>query len=544
MISVREKLQALLRQLFQFESADLDFGIYRIMNYRRTEIERFIDNDLLNTVAAELDRGALSSQTESAAELVKVAAEIRRNLGADAITADGELAPQYHATPLGRRYLELRAQVGMRQTGPEHEAFIFNHLYAFFSRYYQDGDFISKRRYSSRERYVIPYNGEETYFYWANRDQYYVKNGEYFTDYTFKTASGETIYFKLMAADVEQGDVQGGARFFIPLLGSVDWNEKTRGLVLPFQYRPLTKQETITYGSRAQQDKIIAEVLQKIPARLKDQTHVLGAVMAERYQDAQGNPISCLEHHLRQYVRRNTSDFFIHKDLRGFLERELDFYLKNEILGLDEMFAGNERQAEAWFQLAQIIRRISLRIITFLGQIEDFQKRLWEKSKFVLSTDYCVTIDRVPKTLYPEIARNAAQIDEWRELLGIDGLARTPRRAGRKIKRSARERRNNGIDPALFEQYPTLVVDTRFFDQDFKDRLLASFGDLDKETAGLLFHADNFQALRLLLAAYRGKVKCTYIDPPYNTESSPIPYKNAYKDSSWATIVSDRIATA
>jgi adenine-specific DNA-methyltransferase len=44
-----------------------------------------------------------------------------------------------------------------------------------------------------------------------------------------------------------------------------------------------------------------------------------------RHTTADGEPVSYLEHHLRQYTRRNTSDLFIHKDLRGFLTRELDF---------------------------------------------------------------------------------------------------------------------------------------------------------------------------------------------------------------------------
>ncbi len=46
----REKLKALLRELFQFDAADLDFGIYRIMNAKRNEIERFIEHDLLDAV--------------------------------------------------------------------------------------------------------------------------------------------------------------------------------------------------------------------------------------------------------------------------------------------------------------------------------------------------------------------------------------------------------------------------------------------------------------------------------------------------------------
>ena len=40
------RFQALLRELFQFDSADLDFGIYRIMNHKRDVIERYIAEDL------------------------------------------------------------------------------------------------------------------------------------------------------------------------------------------------------------------------------------------------------------------------------------------------------------------------------------------------------------------------------------------------------------------------------------------------------------------------------------------------------------------
>ena len=45
MLTPKDKLQQLLRELFQFDCADLDFGIYRIMNYKREAIEKFIEND-------------------------------------------------------------------------------------------------------------------------------------------------------------------------------------------------------------------------------------------------------------------------------------------------------------------------------------------------------------------------------------------------------------------------------------------------------------------------------------------------------------------
>ena len=49
------KFQQLLRELFQFDCADLDFGIYRIMNFKRAIIERFISEDLPRLVKGNLE---------------------------------------------------------------------------------------------------------------------------------------------------------------------------------------------------------------------------------------------------------------------------------------------------------------------------------------------------------------------------------------------------------------------------------------------------------------------------------------------------------
>jgi adenine-specific DNA-methyltransferase len=541
MTDARQKLQALLRELFQFDCSDLDFGIYRIMNHKRVEIERFVEKDLLDAVAREIDQGVLSSQAQAASQLAEAALEVRSSLGAEAISPEGQLSEHYRATPLGQRYLELREQAATYQARPEQETLVFNHLFEFFRRYYQDGDFISKRRYSRRERYAIPYNGEEVYLHWANRDQYYVKTGEYFTDYTFKAPGGVTVHFKLQAADVEQNNVKGEKRFFIPLTAKATWEESSREVVIPFEYRPLTDQENITYGTRDQQEKIIREALEKVPARLRKHVEAVAALMAERRRNAHGEPVSYLEHHLRQYTRRNTSDFFIHKNLRGFLERELDFYLKNEVLNLEEVLAGDDGRAEGWFQLMQVIRRIALCIIAFLAQIEDFQKRLWEKKKFVLSTDYCVTLDRVPEDLYPEIAANQAQIEEWRRLFRIDEIAPTLFHSGGKAKKAKGKGKKTRLDVAFLKAHPTLVLDTRFFAQHFKDRLLAAFDNLEEQTGGLLVHGDNYHALSLLLQKYRNRVNCVYIDPPYNSKTTAILYKNDYRHSSWLSLMDSRL---
>ncbi|HWP82433.1 MAG TPA: site-specific DNA-methyltransferase [Bacteroidota bacterium] len=525
-ISAREKFQALLRELFEFDCADLDFGIYRIMNHKRQVIERFIAVDLPEAIAQELQRGALAEQGQA-----QQALSAARQKVMDALDADGNLATKYRETKAGKEYLEAQAKAQGARSTEALEAAIYNHLYTFFSRYWQDGDFISKRRYSKKERYAIPYNGEEVTLYWANHDQYYVKTGEYFTNYSYKAPNGVTVHFKLQQADVEQNNVKGEKRFFLPVLSGIAWDETARTLTIPFQFRPLTAQEAIAYGQKNQQEAIIAKSVIETPKRVKT-AEALAALTAERRKKEDSAPVSYLEHHLRQYTRRNTSDFFIHKDLKGFLSRELDFYLKNEVLNLEEIEAAGEKLTEGWFQLMRLIKRIGNQIVDFLAQMENFQKMLWEKKKFITETFYVITIGNIPADFYPEIASCEAQWEEWKELLHID-------KEETKLFRARKGKKKKRIE--FLKAHSTLPLDTRHFSQDFTDRLLASFENLDDLTDGLLIHSENWQALNLLQTKYRERVKCIYIDPPYNTDASPIIYKNDYRSSTWVSMMNNRL---
>jgi len=78
---------------------------------------------------------------------------------------------------------------------------------------------------------------------------------------------------------------------------------------------------------------------------------------------------------------------------------------------------------------------------------------------------------------------------------------------------------NTKIDTDFIKVQPTLVVDTRYFSNDWKWQVLASIEDLDSKTNGILINSENFQALKLLEAKYKEQIKCVYIDPPYNTGS-------------------------
>ena len=520
----QQKLQELLQQLFRADNADLDFGIYRIINYRRDQIQAFIDEELPARIHKILDT---NNEAESERqEMGVLAQQISQTLGDNVLDADGNLVNEiYRETPLVQQYLETRERLGAPQSRYQRADTIFNHLYTFFSRYYEDGDFIPRRRYSQTERYAIPYNGEEVYLHWANRDQYYVKSGEHFSAYRFKS-QGITVTFDLRNVDVEKDNVQGAKRFFIPLPAETTYSPETAELSISLEYRPLTDEEKVHYGTQKQQDKIneIAEteILQCVSSDYS-------AYAALERRIAQ---ITVLKKHLDIYTRHNTADFFIHKDLKQFLTRELDVYIKNEVIPLSNFILTDENLG--WLETAKAVYDIASEIIDFLSQIEEFQKRLWLKKKFVLSTDYCITLDRVPEELYPKITQNTAQREEWKQLFAIHEID------GDLVDSAYDE----PLSVTFLKENPNLVLDTRHFDEAFKDCLLASFENLDNETDGLLIHGENFQGLNLLKEKYRESVKAIYIDPPYNTDASAILYKNNYKDSSWLSLMADRITVS
>ena len=58
----------------------------------------------------------------------------------------------------------------------------------------------------------------------------------------------------------------------------------------------------------------------------------------------------------------------------------------------------------------------------------------------------------------------------------------------------------------------------------------------------ILIHGDNLLALKALEQEYTGKVKCAFIDPPYNTGSAFEHYDDGIEHSLWLSLMRDRIA--
>ena len=592
-----DRLKDILRTMFQLDRGDLDFGLYRIMNLKAAEIMAFLDNDLLPQVRDVLN---LTSDEERARleKALQTAQKQARGLGIDPDT-----------TP---KVSELKQQLAEAKADAAAETDVYNHLANFFARYYDEGDFMSLRRYSGggQSSYLIPYNGEEVKLHWANADQYYIKSTENYASYVFTVgAEKRRVRFEIAKADNEKDNVKeasGKQRRFVlaesetaqsalsvlrlrpsgatlstneppdppatssgpdaavtaaplstneppdlpersgaeskegPGLSAVEGAVETDNseLVIRFEHRPLTEHEKRTYpgNNSKQQDRINEATAKRILEALESDWLALLATLAP----TESNPDrTVLDKHLATYTARNSFDYFIHKDLGGFLRRELDLYLKNDVLNVDDLEAGDAARLHRALARMRATRHVADKIIIFLAQIEDFQKQLWLKKKFALETQYCVTLDRVPDGLYAEIVTNEAQHDEWVRLFAIDEIEGDLANGNTGY--------TNPLTVEFLKTNPYLALDTRHFDRDFTDRLLAALseaGPLDEQLDGLLVHGENFQALNLLQARYREQVKCVYIDPPYNTDASAILYKNDYKDSSWLSLLADRLTLA
>jgi len=72
-----------------------------------------------------------------------------------------------------------------------------------------------------------------------------------------------------------------------------------------------------------------------------------------------------------------------------------------------------------------------------------------------------------------------------------------------------------------------------------EERTDLSYGD--KDTENMIIHGDNLLALKALLPEYEGKVKCIYIDPPYNTGNAFDDYDDGVEHSTWLSLLKPRL---
>jgi adenine-specific DNA-methyltransferase len=445
----RELFVGLLKnEILQLDQPDLDFGIYRILNLRRAEIERFFDEELANV----LD---------------------------EAVKDSGDLAE----TELDRLY---------------------NYLYTFFNRYYQNGDFAMQPRRAREARYSVPYQGEDVAFHWRSKGSFYVKPVEELMSYQYR--AGELLV-RFELSTVEEGEEFGETRYLQPKTVDDDRRSSSGHLTIRCILAAIPKEleRELRKGSE-ESDEV------GVQARLL-------ARQVEQLDLPDGVSRAEVLRHLKRYAVRRWHDYFIHPDLGQFLTREFEYFLKNEVVDI-----GGLTTAEVFpLKIVQwnALRRVAASLIDLLAGIEGTQASLWQKRKFVSDVQWCLTVDRVPPDLVPELLDSQTQRDEWKELHGIEVTT-----AGD------------------FSKHPNLVVDTRHYSPAFTWKLLGSFEDLEAQTDGVALNADARHGIALSRRLYRKRVRCAYVDPPFNTETDQFAYLDRFRTSTWLSLVSERLSMA
>lgn len=510
----RERFLKLLREdVLQVDLADLDFGIYRILNHRRAKIDAFLTEQLPARIDVELARLPGTA-------------------------------------------------------GEDEQARIYNELYTFFNRYYEDGDFVPRARRGRDAAYSVAWDGRDVFFHWATRGSHYVKSGERFAGYAYRQADGRRIALNVRRADTEKDNVKGERRYYVPAAFEHDGGQSR----LLFDYRKLDAKEARRYERKgaAPADETGDEDGADAPAAegRSAQERLLNAwrdgTDFKTVAPAAGIDRALLARHAQRCVKGQTTDFFVHPKLGEFLRGELDYHLKNEFVRIWHLPDG-EALARERGKFA-IVQRLAEAIVDVLAAIEDVQAVLFEKRKFVLAADWLVRASALAAlpggaALVAQAAANEKQVTEWARWVGVQPRTAasapppqpSPATQGREFPppplagegRGGGDGAADGADGrALLQRYPHLPIHTAHFDADFKAAVLACFDDLDAATGGLLIHAENYAALRTIEPAYRQGVKCIYIDPPYNTAASEIAYKNGMKSASWLALLDGRVSAA
>jgi len=450
---------------------------------------------------------------------------------------------------------------------------VYNHLYNFFSLYYHKGDFgYTKNRYNifqvsytekdfitQEETFKIAceesttedYDGSEVLFRWQTWDTYYIKTLKYAKDYEVKNLKlfGKILNAKLTIdpslregknkkkLKLEKIQKQEGKliltftlsdtetkidKVALKILKALGVKENSLKLKNPITgtEKEIPLKELLEKGSKkplATRMAFLNEIGFPNKGKINDKEKV--ERVFEENKDLKG--IWKLLRSIALFMEGSESDYFIHKNLKRFLTKELDKYIKNRIFSDTDDLLNNPNTWEKLITLARILKENAQKLIDVLAQIEDFQKKLWEMRKLVKKAEYVIASNLVEDEEILRLAlENESQRRDWQEL-GIP----LP----------------DGIEDLKSKSYP---IDTKHFSLEQKYRILSCIDDLEEKISGVLIKSENFQALKFLEPKYRERVKTIYIDPPYNTGSDDFLYKDNYRHSSWLTMMENRLRLA
>lgn len=378
---------------------------------------------------------------------------------------------------------------------PDFRDELFDKLYNFYHRYFsKSGSIYFTYTPIHQNVYEQVYTDDrDVILFWKTNMLYYVK-----TDRLFKNMGIEVDDFKFF--------------FDVSTLEHKRANEK-RELVYEFKEKRNDGVAVfnVSYSEKGKKTKTTELVKAAKKAGIKLDENILAQAF-------------------RVFEKQSEVDYFINKNAKKFLQEQLDIWLYQYV------FSGESQWTEDRIKQLQTLRDIASKIIDFISQFEDELVRIWNKPKFVLNSNYVITLDRLAERnieLVEKIINHqnfGEQCKEWKEL-GIVSEVNTD---------AVIQNKPGGKE--LSKGYKYLPVDTKYF-KDLEPEVLGLFDDLDESLDGWLIKSENYQALSTILPKFKGRVQTIYIDPPFKT-GKDFHYIDKFQDSTWLTLIENRLLLA
>ena len=395
-----------------------------------------------------------------------------------------------------KKYLEKDIEKALEKY-PKFREELFDKLYSFFSRYFtKSGSIYFNYTPFFQNVYDKVYTDDkDVILFWKTRMLYYVKTDRILKNLKIEIEDKNEIY-----------------QFFFDV-SNLEYKKANEKRSLVYQFKKISSDGTIFfdvfYSEKGRQTKY-----DEIKKNLRDK----GIKITDEVLDKA----------FSTFEAQSEVDYFINKNAKEFLQEQFKIWLYQYIYSEE-----TEWPKERIDQL-QILKDIAFKIIDFIYQFEDELVKIWNKPKFVLNSNYVITLDRIAKKNGFEIIEKIQkhknfkeQIKEWEEL-GI--LEKEPDDL---LERTLTELQ-------LRKEYQFLPIDTKYF-KDLELEILSLFDNLDQSLDGWLIKSENYQALNTLLPKFKEKVQTIYIDPPFNT-GEDFDYIDKFQDSTWITLMENRLS--
>lgn len=386
---------------------------------------------------------------------------------------------------------------------------IYDKLYTFLKKYFSDagGIYFTYTPLDEKIYERVYDNNEDVQLFWKTHMLYYVKTGTIWESLTIEGKEIESGSYDFDFDVSRMGGKKANEKKDIEfILESVDHGEKVVEFV-------------IEYSSYGMSDNKIDELRRQ----LKNEEDL--QVANEELRNVFGI-----------FRKQNEVDFFINKDPEGFLKEQFDLWMKEYLIDEETMF--NEER----LRKLKIIRDIAYDIITFVSQFEEELKRIWNKPKLARNSNYVLTLNLiVSQKSGIEVLEKLLESDGWQqqvqewEDMGFIEVSNPD-----ELQLLTGTLEGKGID----KEYEYLPIDTKYF-PDLEKKVLNLFDNLDEELDGRLIRSENYQALQTISSRYSEAIDSVYIDPPFNKkEEAEYDYRVKYKDSTWITLLYNRLSLA